>query len=69
MELICGINPVLEALAASSRNFDRLLVVSVRLFVPCKVFFHRFEKAEADGDGDKKNHHGSEDFEGENEHG
>lgn len=27
MELICGINPVLEALAASSRNFDRLLVV------------------------------------------
>jgi 23S rRNA (guanosine2251-2'-O)-methyltransferase len=27
MNLICGINPVLEALAAGSRHFDRLLVV------------------------------------------
>jgi 23S rRNA (guanosine2251-2'-O)-methyltransferase len=27
MNLICGINPVLEALAASTRHFDRLLIV------------------------------------------
>ena len=27
MNLICGINPVLEALAAGTRHFDRLLVV------------------------------------------
>ena len=27
MQLICGINPVLEALSAGSRHFDRLLVV------------------------------------------
>ena len=27
MNLICGINPVLEALAASNRHFDRLLIV------------------------------------------
>jgi len=27
MDLICGINPVLEALAAGTRHFDRLLVV------------------------------------------
>jgi 23S rRNA (guanosine2251-2'-O)-methyltransferase len=27
MQLICGINPVLEALAAGARHFDRLLVV------------------------------------------
>jgi hypothetical protein len=28
MNLICGINPVMEALAAGSRHFDRLLVAS-----------------------------------------
>ena len=27
MNLICGINPVLEALSAGTRHFDRLLVV------------------------------------------
>src|SRR6186713_971721 len=27
MDLICGINPVLEALAAGTRHFDRLLIV------------------------------------------
>ena len=27
MNLICGINPVLEALNARTRHFDRLLVV------------------------------------------
>ena len=27
MNIICGINPVLEALTAGSRHFDRLLVV------------------------------------------
>ena len=27
MNLICGINPVLEALGAGTRHFDRLLVV------------------------------------------
>ena len=27
MNLICGINPVLEALAAGTRHFDRLLIV------------------------------------------
>jgi len=27
MNLICGINPVMEALTAGSRHFDRLLVV------------------------------------------
>src|SRR3970040_118106 len=27
MDLICGINPVLEALSAGTRHFDRLLVV------------------------------------------
>ena len=27
MNLICGINPVVEALTAGSRHFDRLLVV------------------------------------------
>src|SRR5688572_31529582 len=27
MDLICGINPVLEALGAGTRHFDRLLVV------------------------------------------
>ena len=27
MQLICGINPVLEALGARERHFDRLLVV------------------------------------------
>ncbi|PYQ41012.1 MAG: 23S rRNA (guanosine(2251)-2'-O)-methyltransferase RlmB, partial [Acidobacteria bacterium] len=27
MSLICGINPVLEALGAGTRHFDRLLVV------------------------------------------
>ena len=27
MNLICGINPVLEALAAATRHFDRLLIV------------------------------------------
>ena len=27
MDLICGINPVLEALQAGKRHFDRLLVV------------------------------------------
>src|SRR5215203_1435309 len=27
MDLICGINPVMEALSAGARHFDRLLVV------------------------------------------
>jgi len=27
MNLICGINPVFEALAAGTRHFDRLLIV------------------------------------------
>ena len=27
MNLICGINPVLEAISAGTRHFDRLLVV------------------------------------------
>ena len=27
MNLICGINPVIEALIASTRHFDRLLIV------------------------------------------
>jgi tRNA G18 (ribose-2'-O)-methylase SpoU len=27
MNLICGINPVLEALAAGTRHFERLLIV------------------------------------------
>ena len=27
MNLICGINPVLEALSSGSRHFDRLMVV------------------------------------------
>src|SRR6266581_5569175 len=27
MDLICGVNPVLEALTAGARHFDRLLIV------------------------------------------
>ena len=31
MNLICGINPVLEALAAGTRHFDRLLIAQAQL--------------------------------------
>jgi len=55
MNLICGINPVLEALAAGTRHFDRLLVVkglrSRRLFDAIRRATHlgiplRFEMRE-----------------------